>query len=218
MTSLGLEEYRTLSRSLVKKKFNIDKSKNATKGITSSGHLIVRDASGIVELIPPTYLLNIHRDLDDTEKIRSEYRRIIMVYIAEAKHTGQITRLQSERIQELFRLYETSSNTWKELNDILQTRLSTSIDNISDLENRYETLTNQLEAEKLARTGAFAKDMTAYTKVSTEFHRLNKTALQLTRQLDDESQKLTNDQVFMVEAPSMKRDGVDLRDIRVKIS
>ena len=218
MTSLKLEEYKNLSRSLAKKKFNIDKSKNAIKGITSSGHLIVRDTTGTVELIPPMYYLNIYKDLEETENMRWEYKRLLMLYIAEAKETGQITPLQTSRIQELSNLYETSSTSWKELNDILQTRLTTSIDNISDLKKRYEDLIIQLGQEDIKRKEKFATDTKAYTKSAIDFHRLNKSALQLTRQLDDESQKLTNDQVFMIEPPLMKWDGVDLRDIRVRIS
>lgn len=217
MSTLSPEEYKTLSRSLAKKKFNVDKSKNAIKGFTSSGHLIVRDASGIVELIPPKYLLNIHQVLEDTENLRSEYMRLLMLYIAEAKDTGYITHLQSSRVRELFDLYEASSTTWKDLNDTLQARLTTSIDNISDLSKRYEDLTGRLEKEASTRLETFGKDDAAYKRSAAEFHRSNKAALQLTRQLDDESQKLTDDQMVMIKAPSMKREGVDLRDIRVKM-
>ena len=218
MTALNLNEYKSLSKSLAKKKFHVDKSKNAIKGITSSGHLIVRDTTGIVELVPPTYFLNTSKDLGDTENVRSEYKRLLLLYIAEITETRQITSLQALRIQELFEKFQASSASWKELNDSLQKRLTTSIDSISDLKSRYEDLTRQLQKEKTTRTEALARDTTGYSKSTTRFHRLNKSALQLARQLDAESQKLTDDQVLMVEPPLMKRDGVDIRDIRVNIS
>ena len=160
------------------------------------------------------YLLNIHKDLEDADNMRAEYGRLLALYISEAVETGSVSNLQSTRIHELYDLYKSTGTSWKELNDILQTRLTTSIDNISGLRNRYEEVTAQLHDAHTKRRES--SDTAAYAKSAGDFHRLNKVALQLSRQLDQESQNLTNDQVFMVNAPLMKREEVDLRDIRVK--
>lgn len=219
VTILSIDEYKNLLVSLAKKTFNLDKASKATKGFTSAGHLIVRDAKGnTVEIKPPKYVIDLYKSLKEAKDLRSEYQRLLLIFIKEVKETGRCTALQTSRIQDVYKLYESVSASWQHLNNVLQIRLTNSIDNISTLSDQHNDLIGKMHNNKLIRVKNLnTHNENAYTDSVMEFYRLNKSIMLVSRALDEESRKLTENQVSLIEPPAIRREDIVLSDIRVKL-
>lgn len=219
-TTLSVEEYKNLFHSLAKRKFRLEKSLKASKGFTSTGHFIVHDTKGdSVELVPPKYILNVYKSLKDIEERKSEYQRLLILYVKEIQEAGYSTEMQARRIDDILRLYESASALKQQMNEILQSRISSSIDHLGQLQIQFEKQVGDLESKKISRIKSLKSgDQKIYAESAIDFHNCNRSVLRLGRELDEESRKLTGDQVFLIEAPSLKRKDVDLTDIRVRIS
>ena len=83
-----------------------------SKGFTSTGHFIVHDTKAdTVELVPPKYILNVYKSLKDIENTQSEYQRLLFLYVKEIQEAGGSTEKQTQRINEIFQMYESASSS-----------------------------------------------------------------------------------------------------------